>query len=166
MSCNCLACFFPGLAVSADPARGDHCTATGWKQQPESWHRPAHKCHQCGPVLGPLGGTMMGLTPSPESPDSFSGTAIWQWNKTYNCYGVRQTLTSLLGSVLCLLRLVQAGFLSDTRHCPLVMSKSASCMTVTDSRSRPLLCGKVGWIEGRLGIVVSLDDAVVSLDVW
>ena len=37
-----------------------------------------------------------------------------QWDKTYSSYGSRQTLTLPLDSVLCLMRMVHARFLSDT----------------------------------------------------
>ena len=51
-----------------------------------------------------------------------SDTVVREWDKTYSCYGRRQTSTSPLGSVSCLMRTMHARFLSDTTLCP--MSKS------------------------------------------
>ena len=36
-----------------------------------------------------------------------------RWDKTYSCYGSRQTLPSQPDSILCLMRIAQARFLSD-----------------------------------------------------
>ena len=42
------------------------------------------------------------------------------WDKTHSRCESRQTLTSLSDSVLHLMRIAQARFLSDTTHCPKV----------------------------------------------
>ena len=49
--------------------------------------------------------------------DPVPGTVVRRWDKTYSCYGSRQTLTSPSDSVLCLMRIARARFLSDTTEC-------------------------------------------------
>ena len=51
----------------------------------------------------------------------------------------RQTLTSLLDSVLCLMRAAHARFLSDTARCRMVTSKSVCCVTVPDAGQGPAI---------------------------
>ena len=46
------------------------------------------------------------------------------WDKTYSCYGSRQTLILPSNSVLHLIRTAHARFLSDTKRCPMFLSKS------------------------------------------
>ena len=47
----------------------------------------------------------------------------------------KKTLTSSSDSVLCLMRMPDAGLLSDTSHCPMVTSESVCRTTVSDSGS-------------------------------
>ena len=67
------------------------------------------------------------------NPDPPSGTVLRQWDKTHSCFGSRLTSTS--DSVLCLMRIAHARFLSDTTHCPIVTSKSVCRTTVSDGGS-------------------------------
>ena len=53
-----------------------------------------------------------------------SGTVVGQSDETYSRYGSRQTLISPSGSVLCLMKMAHAGFLSDTTQSPMVTSRS------------------------------------------
>ena len=71
-------------------------------------------------------------------PDPPLGTVPRQLDKTYSCYGSRQTLTSPSDSVFCLVTVAShARFLSDTAHHPMVTSKSVCRTTVPDSVSGP-----------------------------
>ena len=54
---------------------------------------------------------------------------------TISRYGSRQTLTSPSGSILCMMRLAHAGFLSDTTHNSIVTLEFVCRMTVPDSIS-------------------------------
>ena len=51
-----------------------------------------------------------------------AGSVVQQWGKTIGCYRSRQTLTSVSDGFLCLMRITQSEFLSDTTHCPMVTS--------------------------------------------
>ena len=59
------------------------------------------------------------------------------------CCTSRETLTSPSDIVLCLMRVAHVRFLSDTRHCPMITSKSFCRTTASDpiscSRSRETL---------------------------
>ena len=60
----------------------------------------------------------------PWGPGPLSDTVVRQWNKTSNSYGSRQTFTSPPDTVLRLMKIAHAGFLSDAWHCPIMTSKS------------------------------------------
>ena len=68
-----------------------------------------------------------------------AGTLERQWDRRYCCYASRQTLTSSSDSVLCLMRIARARFLSNTRHCPMVTSKFVCPTTMPGWRSGPQL---------------------------
>ena len=61
-----------------------------------------------------------------------SDTVVRQLDETYSCYGSRQTLSSLSGCVLCLMRTAHARFPSDSTHCTMVTSKAACRRTEPD----------------------------------
>ena len=69
------------------------------------------------------------------------------------CYWSRQTLTSLLDSILCLMGIASARFLSDTIHWLMVMSKSVCHTTVPDSWSGPVDLLHLVW-HGIYHVVV------------
>ena len=76
------------------------------------------------------------------APDPLSDTVVRQRDKTYSCYRSRRTLNLLWDSVLRLMRVERARFLSDTTHCPMVTSESV-CRT-SGSGSTPLSKGGRG----------------------
>ena len=73
--------------------------------------------------------------------DRPSDTIVGQWGKTYSCYGSRQTLTLPPGCVWCLMKTEHARCQSDTRHSPMVMSKS--CLTYVQKTYQALSASRV-----------------------
>ena len=88
-----------------------------------------------------------------QGSDPIPDTVVRQWNKTNSCYGSRQTLTSASDSVLCLMRISHARFLSDSTHCQLMTSKSFYRTTVSD----PISC------YGSRQSLTSASDSVFCL---
>ena len=57
--------------------------------------------------------------------------AVWQ--NIQLPYGSSQTLLSPSDSILCMMRMAHAAFLSDTTHCPMVTSRSICRTTMPDN---------------------------------
>ena len=74
-----------------------------------------------------------------RDPDPLPRTVVGQWDKTYCCYGSIQTLTLSSDSVLRLMRIAHARFMSDTTHCRMVTSKFVFLATAPDDGSGPYL---------------------------
>ena len=76
-----------------------------------------------------------------EGSDPHSDTVVRPRDKTYSCYGSRQTLTSPSDSVWCLMKTAHARFLSHMTRCPIATSKPVCRTTVPNSGSVSLPTG-------------------------
>ena len=132
------------FGVSSTPSYCSHCAKSADGRLHLNLHTPLTQRCRSGLTMLSMHG--VGTVPIRENELTnrspfFSGrnprsdTVVRQRDKTYSCYGNRQTTTPPSDSVLCLMRIAHARFLSDTTHCPMMTSVFLSCDSVW---SRPL----------------------------